>query len=233
MAQPAPLPAAESLLPGARVAPGWGQWVQARATGVSARSAQALHLLGATLLLSATTVAADLGRQALEQRRELAALQAQNLTLRESLAPLAAARREAAELAEGVSAVQAWRAPIEPLPLLAHLSQRLPPDGSRLRQFDWDGSQLRLVLEAAPQTPRAVYVQALEEGGWFEQVREQGQEGDAALVLVTRLRASAPGAAAEPRDPADAAAEPGPAASTATPPAGAVPAAATASRGRP
>jgi hypothetical protein len=189
------LPAAQALPLLGAVPRAWGSLYQAGAGGALPWRTM-LHALAAAAVLGTSALGADLGRQAWDQAREAETLQAELERLRTELAPISTARREALTLRVGVQAASDWMQQPEALSLLAHLASRLPPDGSRLRLFDWNGEQLNLSLDPAAATPRVVYVQALEEGGWFEQVREQSQEGGGALALVTRLRGVRPTAGA-------------------------------------
>lgn len=56
--------------------------------------------------------------------------------------------------------------------LLLHLSRVLPQDGSKVRELEWQGQQLRLSLSTPPSVQRSVYVKALESGQWLREVRE-------------------------------------------------------------
>ncbi len=187
------MPAAQSPVLAWSQVRAWGGWVRQDSRRAEARNL--LHLSAAGLVLFAGLGAVDIGRQAWHEHERGARLQAEQSILRQRLQPLADARRQALEIDAGLQDAAAWLDRADPLQLLAHLAQRLPDDGSRLREFDWRDGQLSLSLQTGPQTPRALYVQRLEEGGWFEQVRELSRDGErnsGGLTLVTRLRGSQP-----------------------------------------
>lgn len=169
----------------------WGNWVRPETRRGEARNLY--HLASAGLVLLTGLGALDLGQQAWQEHQRGERLRAEQAALRERLQPLADARREAVTIDTRLQGAASWLDRPDPLQMLAHLAQRLPDDGSRLREFDWRDGQLHLTLQPAPQTPRALYVQRLEEGGWFEQVRELSRDAErgGGLNLVTRLRASA------------------------------------------
>ncbi len=120
--------------------------------------------------------------------------------------PILAARSEAVA---ALATVDAWAAAVarpDALQLLQHLAGRLPGDGSRIRNLEWEGPRLRLVLAVPAATPRIAYVRALEGGGWLRNVREETQEAAAGTVaLAAEIRGPAPaGAAAAAAAPAPA-----------------------------
>lgn len=82
----------------------------------------------------------------------------------------------------------------DPLSMLAHLSQRLDAAGGAVvRELDWNGARLRLVLAVPAARPRVAYVQALEDGGWLRNVREDTQDAEpGTLALVAELAARLP-----------------------------------------
>lgn len=102
-----------------------------------------------------------------------------------------------ADALEGLSALEMLGpafARTDPLALLAHLSQRLDAAGGALiRELDWNGTRLRLVLSVPASQPRVAYVQALEDGDWLRDVREDTQDAEpGTLALVAGLAVQAP-----------------------------------------
>jgi hypothetical protein len=89
----------------------------------------------------------------------------------------------------------------DPLVLLAHLSQRLgAAGGAVVRELDWNGTRLRLVLAVPAARPRVGYVQALEEGGLLRDVREDTQDVEPGLLaLVAELTQPPPAGGAGAR----------------------------------
>jgi hypothetical protein len=89
----------------------------------------------------------------------------------------------------------------DPLALLAHLSQRLgAAGGAVVRELDWNGTRLRLVLAVPAARPRVAYVQALEDGGLLRDVREDTQDVEPGLLaLVAELAQRPPASSAGAR----------------------------------
>ena len=87
------------------------------------------------------------------------------------------------------------------LALLAHLSQRLrAAGGAVVRELDWNGTRLRLVLAVPAARPRVAYVQALEDGGLLRDVREDAQDVEPGLLaLVAELAPRPPAGGTEAR----------------------------------
>lgn len=126
----------------------------------------------------------------------LEALQAQSRQLEDELQPVLQLRSDALQGQTAIETLASLVSRPDALELLAHLSQRLPADGSVVRELDWEGQRLRLVLTVPTRTPRIAYVQALEEGGWLRGVREEAQEAEPGqMALVAELSALHPPAA--------------------------------------
>ena len=143
------------------------------------------------LLLPTLWLAADLWRTEDGNRTLAAQVQA----LEASAQPVLKVRADALD---GLAALQVLGpafARIDPLALLAHLSQRLAAAGGAvIRELDWNGTRLRLVVSVPAAQPRVAYVQALEDGGWLRDVREDTQDAEpGTLALVAELASRASG----------------------------------------
>lgn len=128
-------------------------------------------------------------------------LQLQANQLEQELQPVLRVRSDALQGLATLEDMNLLLNRVAPLDLLAHLSRQLPADGAVLRQLEWEGKRLRLVLAVPARASRAAYVKALEEGGWLRGVREEAQEaepGSLALVaeLATATAAGAPASGA-------------------------------------
>jgi hypothetical protein len=149
------------------------------------------HMLAAAgllaLLLPTLWLAAELWRT--EAANQALAAQVQQLD-----AEVQPVLRVRADALDGLAALQTLGpafARVDPVALLAHLSQRLETAGGAvIRELDWNGVRLRLVLAVPAARPRVAYVQALEDGGWLRDVREDTQDAEpGTLALVAALAA--------------------------------------------
>jgi Tfp pilus assembly protein PilN len=226
--------------PGSAAAPEWLDQPWAEVTTLAAmveRSRVRLHAAAAALLALLLLPTAWLLWSYWNVRQQLAVLEAQRARLEADAQPVLKARTEALAVLAELDALAAAVDRTDALGLLAHVAAQLPADGNRVRDLEWDGRRLRLVLAVPAGTPRIAYVQALEGGGWLKDVREDTQEAAAGTVALTaETRTSRPPAtasaapAASSTPPPSAATPPAPAA---TPAAAALPAAAGASGARP
>jgi hypothetical protein len=180
--------------------PEWRDTPWARALTLDAmieRSRLRTHALAALVLTLLLLPTLWLGHRLWAESQQLSVLAAEKAQLEARAQPILAARSEALA---ALATVDAWAAAVarpDALQLLQHLAGRLPADGSRIRNLEWDGPRLRLVLAVPPATPRIAYVRALEGGGWLRNVREETQEGAAGTVaLAAEIRGTAPAEAA-------------------------------------
>lgn len=151
------------------------------------------------LLLLLPTLWLGLGWWQTRARTE--ALQLQAAQIEPALQPVLRVRSDALQGLAALESTSQLLDRVAPLDLLAHLSRQLPADGAVLRQLEWEGKRLRLVLAMPARASRTAYVKALEEGGWLRGVREEAQEaepGTLALVaeLATATAAGAPASGA-------------------------------------
>lgn len=212
-----------SELPDLPAEPAWLEAPWAPVLTLSAmleRDRLRLHALAAAVLTLLLLPTLWLGRQGYGVAQQVAALEAERDQLATRAQPLLSARSEALAALAALDALAATVAHPDALQLLQHLAERLPADGSRIRNLEWEGQRLRLVLGVPPATPRIAYVQALEAGGRLHNVREDTQETTAGTVALTAEIRAAGAAAAPPAQPAPAPA-PAPAPGASAPPAGA------------
>ncbi|MFM7785202.1 MAG: hypothetical protein ACKPE6_11265 [Gammaproteobacteria bacterium] len=104
--------------------------------------------------------------------------------------PLMRAREEALAGAATLEALRAQTEGKSPVSLVAGVSRLLPEDGTVLRELEWQGKQLRLVLAPGAKASRTTYVKALEDSGWLSGVHEVAGEQAAeagGVVLVAEL----------------------------------------------
>lgn len=193
---PAPLPAL-ALQPAPPLPEPWAWPVTPQGLQEAQRLRWHAAMGGLALLLLLPTL--WLGLNWWRSQAHLDALQMQSRQLDEELQPVLRVRSDALQ---GMAAVETLAKLVTrpaPLELLAHLSQRLPADGSVVRELDWEGQRLRLVLAVSARTPRIDYVQALEEGGWLRGVREEAQEAEPGqMALVAELSGPHPPTAPAP-----------------------------------
>lgn len=209
-----PLPADEEA-----AEPAWsGQpWAEAKSLAAlkGEKGFKLMAALAAALLLFALPTA-WLANELWHAGERVAALAAQKRQLEEAARPVLQAREESLQILANLEGLTKRVDHVGAVALLAHLSRRLPRDGSVVRELEWSGSKLRLALAAPAGTSRIAYVQALEGGGWLREVRELGSEqggGEGLVVLSAEIAGLAPVAMAAPAQPASpAAAAPAPAA---------------------
>lgn len=147
--------------------------------------APARTLVGACLLvlLGLTAYTAHAGWAAYQA----AAAAAQELAdLRAQAQPVTRARdRATAVLATLEATAKPLWAP-QPLEVLEHLARQLPKE-VLLKEFDLQGLEVRVLLEAPAELARSQLLAALESGEWFSRVTEQaGARGGIALQFQLR-----------------------------------------------
>jgi Tfp pilus assembly protein PilN len=120
--------------------------------------------------------------------QEVDALRTQIDALGAGAQPLIGARNEALAALSTLDAFTQVVDRPDGLALLAHLAERLPADGNRVRNLEWEGLRLRLVLAVPSGASRIRYVEALEGGGWLHNVREDSQgTGPGTVALVAEI----------------------------------------------
>lgn len=166
---------------------------------------------GATAL-GLVALTAGQAREAFEVQRLTTARTADIERIRESAAPVLAARdRAMAALGEAQTLAQGL-AGAQPIEVLRHLAEVLPAKGITLREFELTGSVLRLGLDLAPDVQRSTVVKDLQSGGWLSGVTELREAPGRSWVSfemhltgvsppMNTLRTMPPRAAAEPTLP--------------------------------
>jgi Tfp pilus assembly protein PilN len=185
------------------------------------RSRQRVHASAAVILALLLLPTLWLLRSTWDVRQQLAALEAERVRLEADAQPVLKARSEALAVRAELDALAAAVERTDALHLLAHVAAQLPADGNRVRDLEWDGRRLRLVLVVPATTPRIAYVRALESGGWLQDVREDAQDAAAGTAALTaEIRSAQPPQAVAGAPAAAAAAAPSaaPAAAAARPP---------------
>lgn len=176
-------------------------WSSVRLLGQETGEMGSSAWLASLLVVCLAGPAAWLTRDHWAVQRDLQALEAELNELQgRSTSPIQA-RQEALTALAAVDAVEAWLDAPDPTALLAELARRLPADGSTVRSFEINEGRVRLALSPAAGTLRVAYLRALEEGGVFANVREEGGEGREAglLVLSAEAAASSPAASGAAR----------------------------------
>jgi hypothetical protein len=168
----------------------WPQSPEARAQARRLRN----HAAAAALAALAGLPALWLAVEGWHTHDATAQLRARSEALQNALQPTLAVRNDTLA---GLAAVERMTALLDrpvPLPLLAQLAGRWPGDGTVLRALEWDGTRLRLALSVPANRPRVAVIQALEDGGWLRNVREEtAGEGESEwLVLVADVQPPAP-----------------------------------------
>lgn len=127
--------------------------------------------LGASLigLVGLSAAQAHQAWSAYVDRRELLEEQAQVAAL---AAPVQGARDRALALADEATALSGQLVAVQPLEVLQHLAETLPPHGVTLTELELNGTRLRVALEAGPEISRSAIVKDLQAPGWFAQVAE-------------------------------------------------------------
>lgn len=129
--------------------------------------------------------------------QEIDALESERTKLAAEVEPIVTARAQAVAAMADLDTLRAEVMHPDTLQLLSYVAARLPGDGSRLRNFEMDGSRLRLVLAVPANTPRIAYVRALEGDGWLHDLREDTQDATPGLVTLTAvIHGSSPPSAA-------------------------------------
>lgn len=108
---------------------------------------------------------------------ERQALASERDRLAAAAAPVIGAQDRALALAAEATALSRQLAAPQPLEVLQHLAERLPPRGVTLKELELDASRLRIALEAAPEVARTQLVKELQVAGWFTQVTEVRDTG--------------------------------------------------------
>lgn len=172
----------------------------ARAAGLETR----VLAVGALALLVGVGAVArqewEVVRQMQQRRNDMAAL-------RESAAVAIKSRDQALLKAERVRKFAAVLNEPLPIEVLTHVNDMLGKSGVLLKEFELNGSRLRLGLQLGPQTSRAGLVRDLQAGNWFQDVAEerQGSLGYTTLKMTLNgLRPRSGAALAAANAPADA-----------------------------
>lgn len=193
-----PADAQQAVVPSAGDAPG-PEWLEQPWAPVSTlaamveRSRLRLHAAAAALVALLLLPTLWLLRAYWETTQQVAALEAERSRLEAEVQPVLKARAEALAAVAELDALAAAVDRTDALQLLAHLAGQVPRDGNRVRDLEWDGRRLRLVLAVPATTPRITYVRSLEGGGWLQDVREDTQEEVAGTVALTaEIRATQP-----------------------------------------
>lgn len=142
----------------------------------------------AALLLLVPTL--WLGKSLLGSMARSEALSETRRALEVDAGPLMGAREEALAGAATLEALRAQTGRQSPVSLMAGISRVLPEDGTVLRELEWRGRELRLVLAPGANASRTAYVKALEGSGWLSGVHEVAGEQAAeagGVVLVAEL----------------------------------------------
>lgn len=127
--------------------------------------------------------------------RQVTTLTKEQQHLEEVAQPVIQARVEALDALTSLEAIVKRVDHPTPVVLLSHLSRQLPRDGNTLRELEWKGARVRLILLPPPSKSRIAYVKALEDGGWLHNVREvapDGEGGGEGVVLVADLVGNTP-----------------------------------------
>ena len=178
-ALPAGQPAGADCARPDQAMPGWcAPWATVQdldgLTSARSRIERLTLLAGIAGLVGLSAAQAHLAWAAQVQRRELGA-QAQRLAA--VSAPLLATRKQALDLLGEAQALSQQLVALQPLEVLQHLAERLPPRGVQLKELELAGPRLRIALEATADVARATLVKDLQAAGWFQQVTEVRDSG--------------------------------------------------------
>jgi len=194
------------------VKPTWSDraWLECQALATLQAPWSRLEQVAAlALLLGLVGLTAALAHDAFDTVLASSRLSEQISTARAAAGPLQAQRERALAAASEAALLARALAAVQPLDVLRHLGEVLPPRGVTLRDFELAANTLRLGLELDPQVQRSAIVRDLQSGGWFTGVSEQrdvsgrggvnfemqlASIGTPALPLRSALAASAPGA---------------------------------------
>lgn len=204
-AAPQALPAPEQLPPTPRLERPWGQLRMGRALQDGALLQWQVVL--AAVLLPMLWISGYEWLALWQTQAQAQSLELQQEQLRQEAGPLLQARERVLADQAVLAQVLAQVDRPTPLQVLTHVQQRLASDarlaGTIVRELHWSQEgQLRLALQVPAAAARVAYVQALEGGGWLQQVRELPAEGSANAAWLV-LQASAQGRPGAPPTPAD------------------------------
>lgn len=124
--------------------------------------------------------------------RQVTALTKEKVRLEEAARPVLQARAETLDAMMSLDAIAERVEHVNPVVLLAHLSRQLPKNGTILRELEWEGDRVRLVLLPPSTSSRIAYVAALEGGGWLQKVRELAPDRPGEVVLAAELLGNVP-----------------------------------------
>ena len=182
----------------AEVMAGWcAPWAEAQDLDALASTRSRIEQLALWAALAGlaglTGAQAHLAWDTLAQQRELSA-EAERLAV--VSAPVRAAREQALELLAQAQTLSRHLVAVQPLEVLQHLVERLPPRGVQLKEFELTGLRLRIALEASADVARAALVKDLQAAGWLQQVTEvRDTAGRGWLGFEMQLAAPRPPAA--------------------------------------
>lgn len=140
----------------------------------AAVGALALSLLAPTLWLARAWQESEAALERVEARRA---------ELESRVKPILQAREQADAAIGAAGAIARQVDHPDALALLAHVSRLLPQDGGSIRELEWQGERLHLVLAAPPGASRSAYVKALESGKWLRDVREAADSSPGAFAV--------------------------------------------------
>lgn len=145
------------------------------------------HLLVGTLALALLVPSARLLRS--WQDTESAWAQADNRhdQLQQTVGPILAARKEAIATLGAIEAIAEHVDRPSALALLAHVSGLIPTDGSYVRELEWQGEELRLVLVTPATTSRSTIIRAFEAGHWLRNVRETPESTAGQIAISAKV----------------------------------------------
>ncbi len=117
--------------------------------------------------------------------------------IRSAAAPLLTARDSALSASAEADTLAQGLAGVQPIEVLRHLGEVLPPKGVTLKQFELTDRVLRLGLELAPEVQRSEVVKELQAGGWLSGVTElPAAQGHTWVTFEMRLTSLNPPLAA-------------------------------------
>lgn len=120
--------------------------------------------------------------------------------LKETAGPILAAREETSAALGAIKAIAKHVDRPHALSLLAHVSRVMPRDGSHIRELEWQGDRLRLVLATSATASRSVYIRAFETH-WLRDVRETPESTMGLISLSARVERATSLASDSPRSP--------------------------------
>lgn len=148
-------------------------WLEPRAPESATQQGQRAErwFVGGIGLVLVAATAGQL-RSAWAQYAERSQLDEARTALIEKSAPVSRDRDQALEAKARIDVLTRELTAVQPLELLQHLGEVLPKQGVTLKEFDLDGTQLRLILDLAPGVSRSTLVSNLQSSPWFSAVTE-------------------------------------------------------------